>query len=145
VYDGVGKATFDKDLEVLRPRGYLVLFGGSSGAVPPFDLIKLSQKGSLFITRPTLAHYTAKREELEWRANDVLGSIASGELKLRIHKTYTLSEVEQAHRDLLRRRRRVEACFWCCRKTSFHFLIFHFIFHLFLGYSKTWVFRKRRK
>jgi len=100
VYDGVGKATFDKDLEVLRPRGYLVLFGGSSGAVPPFDLIKLSQKGSLFITRPTLAHYTAKREELEWRANDVLGSIASGELKLRIHKTYTLSEVEQAHRDL---------------------------------------------
>ena len=89
VYDGVGKATFDKDLEVLRPRGYLVLFGGSSGAVPPFDLIKLSQKGSLFITRPTLAHYTAKREELEWRANDVLGSIARGELKLRIHKAYT--------------------------------------------------------
>ena len=72
VYDGVGKATFDKDLNVLRPRGYLVLFGGSSGAVPPFDLIKLSQKGSLFITRPTLAHYTATREELEWRANDVL-------------------------------------------------------------------------
>jgi NADPH2:quinone reductase len=86
VYDGVGKATFDKDLNVLRPRGYLVLFGGSSGAVPPFDLIKLSQKGSLFITRPTLAHYTATREELEWRANDVLQSIARGELKLRIHK-----------------------------------------------------------
>jgi len=100
VYDGVGKATFDKDLEVLRPRGYLVLFGGSSGAVPPFDLIKLSQKGSLFITRPTLAHYTATREELEWRANDVLGSIARGELKLRIHKAYTLEEAEQAHRDL---------------------------------------------
>ena len=100
VYDGVGKATFDKDLEVLRPRGYLVLFGGSSGAVPPFDLIKLSQKGSLFITRPTLAHYTAKREELEWRANDVLGSIARGELELRIHKAYTLAEAEQAHRDL---------------------------------------------
>src|SRR6476646_2672685 len=100
VYDGVGKATFDKDLEVLRPRGYLVLFGGSSGAVPPFDLIKLSQKGSLFITRPTLAHYTAKREELEWRANDVLGSIASGELKLRIHKTYPLADAAQAHIDL---------------------------------------------
>jgi len=100
VYDGVGKATFDKDLEVLRPRGYLILFGGSSGAVPPFDLIKLSQKGSLFITRPTLAHYTAKREELEWRANDVLGSIARGELELRIHKAYTLEEAEQAHRDL---------------------------------------------
>ena len=100
VYDGVGKATFDKDLNVLRPRGYLVLFGGSSGAVPPFDLIKLSQKGSLFITRPTLAHYTATREELEWRANEVLQSIARGELKLRIHKVYPLAEAEQAHRDL---------------------------------------------
>src|SRR4030095_6817814 len=85
VYDGVGKATFDKDLEVLRMRGYLVLFGGSSGAVPPFDLIKLSQKGSLFITRPTLAHYTVTREELEWRAGEILGAIARGELKLRIH------------------------------------------------------------
>jgi NADPH2:quinone reductase len=100
IYDGVGKATFDKDLNVLRPRGYLVLFGGSSGAVPPFDLIKLSQKGSLFITRPTLAHYTATREELEWRANDVLQMIVRGELKLRIHKVYPLAEAEQAHRDL---------------------------------------------
>jgi NADPH:quinone reductase len=100
VYDGVGKDTFDKDLNVLRPRGYLVLFGGSSGAVPPFDLIKLSQKGSLFITRPTLAHYTATREELEWRANDVLQMIVRGELKLRIHKVYPLAEAEQAHRDL---------------------------------------------
>jgi NADPH2:quinone reductase len=100
VYDGVGKATFDKDLNVLRPRGYLVLFGGSSGAVPPFDLIKLSQKGSLFITRPTLAHYTATREELEWRANDVLGMIARGDLKLRIHKTYPLADAAEAHRDL---------------------------------------------
>ena len=100
VYDGVGKATFDKDLNVLRPRGYLVLFGGSSGAVPPFDLIKLSQKGSLFITRPTLAHYTLTREELDWRANDVLQSIARGELKLRIHKVYPLAEAAQAHRDL---------------------------------------------
>ena len=100
VYDGVGKATFDKDLEVLRPRGYLVLFGGSSGAVPPFDLIKLSQKGSLFITRPTLAHYTLTREELEWRANDVLQAIVSGDLKLRIHKVYPLADAAQAHRDL---------------------------------------------
>ena len=100
VYDGVGKATFDKDLNVLRPRGYLVLFGGSSGAVPPFDLIKLSQKGSLFITRPTLAHYTITREELEWRANDVLQSIVRGDLKLRIHKVYPLAEAAQAHRDL---------------------------------------------
>jgi NADPH2:quinone reductase len=100
VYDGVGKATFDKDLNVLRPRGYLVLFGGSSGAVPPFDLIKLSQKGSLFITRPTLAHYTITREELEWRANDVLQAIVRGELNLRIHKVYPLAEAAQAHRDL---------------------------------------------
>jgi len=100
VYDGVGKATFDKDLNVLRPRGYLVLFGGSSGAVPPFDLIQLSQKGSLFITRPTLHHYTLTREELEWRAGDVLQSIARGELKLRIHKAYPLADAAQAHRDL---------------------------------------------
>jgi NADPH2:quinone reductase len=100
VYDGVGKDTFDRDLNVLRPRGYLVLFGGSSGAVPPFDLIKLSQKGSLYITRPTLGHYTATREELEWRANDVLQMIARGHLKLRIHKTYPLAEAAQAHRDL---------------------------------------------
>jgi NADPH2:quinone reductase len=100
VYDGVGKATFDKDLNVLRPRGYLVLFGGSSGAVPPFDLIKLSQKGSLFITRPTLAHYTITRKELEWRANDVLQAIVRGELNLRIHKVYPLAEAAQAHRDL---------------------------------------------
>jgi len=100
VYDGVGKATFDKDLEVLRPRGYLVLFGGSSGAVPPFDLIKLSHKGSLFLTRPTLTNYTATREELEWRANDILGLIATGELKIRIHKQYPFADAAQAHRDL---------------------------------------------
>lgn len=100
VYDGVGKATFDKDLNVLRPRGYLVLFGGSSGAVPPFDLIKLSQKGSLYITRPTLGHYTATREELEWRAGDVLRWVKNGELKVRIHKKYPLRDAAQAHRDL---------------------------------------------
>ena len=100
VYDGVGKATFDKDLNVLRPRGYLVLFGGASGAVPPFDLIKLSQKGSLYITRPTLNHYTATRGELEWRANDVMQMIVRGELNLRIHKVYPLDEAAQAHRDL---------------------------------------------
>jgi len=100
VYDGVGKATFEKDLNVLKPRGYLVLFGGASGAVPPFDLIKLSQKGSLYITRPTLGHYTATREELEWRSNDVLKMIGDGELKLRIHHVYPLSEAARAHRDL---------------------------------------------
>lgn len=100
VYDGVGKATFDKDLNVLRARGCLVLFGGSSGAVPPFDLIKLSQKGSLYITRPTLGHYSATREELEWRAGDVLKWVMNGELNLRIHRKYPLREAGQAHRDL---------------------------------------------
>jgi len=100
VYDGVGKTTFDKDLNVLRPRGYLVLFGGSSGAVPPFDLIKLSQKGSLFLTRPSLHHYIVTREELDQRATDVLRMIVRGDLKLRIHKTYPLAEAETAHRDL---------------------------------------------
>ncbi|HEY6121926.1 MAG TPA: quinone oxidoreductase [Pyrinomonadaceae bacterium] len=100
VYDGVGKATFEKDLNVLRLRGYLVLFGGSSGAVPPFDLIQLSQKGSLFITRPTLAHYTATRDELEQRSGEVLEMITQGKLQLRIHETYPLANAEQAHRDL---------------------------------------------
>jgi len=100
IYDGVGKATFEKDLNALKPRGYLVLFGGASGPVPPFDLIKLSQKGSLYITRPTLGHYTATREELEWRAGDVLGWVKNGELKLRIHKKYPLRDAAQAHRDL---------------------------------------------
>lgn len=100
VYDGVGKSTFDQDLNVLRPRGYLVLFGGASGAVPPFDPIKLSQKGSLFLTRPSLMHYVASREELEQRATDVFNMIASGKLKLRIGHTYNLQDVQQAHNDL---------------------------------------------
>ncbi|MDT8068552.1 MAG: quinone oxidoreductase [Terriglobia bacterium] len=100
VYDGVGKTTFEKGLNVLRPRGYMVLFGGASGAVPPFDLIKLSQKGSLYVTRPTLAAYIATREELEWRASDVMGWVASGKLKISIGQTYPLAEAEKAHRDL---------------------------------------------
>src|SRR6266403_5543020 len=100
VYDGVGKTTFDQGLEVLRPRGYMVLFGGASGPVPPFDPIKLSQKGSLFLTRPSLVSYIATREELEQRANDVLGSIAAGRLKLRIEHIYKLGDAQQAHRDL---------------------------------------------
>jgi len=100
VYDGVGKATFDKDLNVLRPRGHLVLFGGASGAVPPFDLLELTKHGSLFVTRPSLQHYVVTREELEQRANDVLGSVVRGDLKLRIYKTYPLEEAQQAHRDL---------------------------------------------
>jgi len=100
VYDSVGKTTFDKSLNVLKPRGMMVLFGGSSGAVPPFDLIALSAKGSLFVTRPTLAHYTATREELELRAGAVFGMIAAGRLKLRIGHTYPLGQAQQAHRDL---------------------------------------------
>jgi NADPH2:quinone reductase len=100
VYDGVGKTTFDKDLEVLRPRGYLVLFGASSGPVPPFDLAKLAQKGSLFVTRPTIVHYIAAHEELQRRATDVLTMIATGKIKLRIEHIYPLKEVQQAHRDL---------------------------------------------
>ncbi|MCU1265327.1 MAG: Alcohol dehydrogenase, zinc-binding domain protein [Acidobacteria bacterium] len=100
VYDGVGKATFDKGLNVLRPRGYMVLFGGASGAVPPFDLLELTHKGSLFLTRPTLVHYIGTREELEQRSGDVLQMITSGELKIRIHKAYPLTEARQAHRDL---------------------------------------------
>lgn len=100
VYDGVGKDTFDKDLNVLRPRGYVVLFGGASGAVPPFDLLKLTLKGSLFVTRPSLQHYIASREELEQRSGEVLQMIVRGDLKLRIHKTYPLEGVRDAHRDL---------------------------------------------
>jgi len=104
IYDGVGKSTFDKDLNLLRPRGYLVLFGGSSGAVPPFDPIKLSQKGSLFLTRPSLMHYVLTREELEHRAGDVLGWIAAGKLKLRIAHKYPLAQAQEAHMDLEGRR-----------------------------------------
>ncbi len=100
VYDSVGKTTFEKGLNVLRPRGMMVLFGGSSGAVPPFDLIALSQKGSLYVTRPTLANYIASREELLERAGAVFGMIASGKLHLRIEHTYPLAEAQRAHRDL---------------------------------------------
>lgn len=104
VYDSVGKTTFEGSLAVLRPRGIVVLFGGSSGAVPPFDLIQLSTKGSLYVTRPTLKDYTATREELEARAGAVLDDVASGELKLRIAHVYQLSDAANAHRDLEGRR-----------------------------------------
>ncbi len=100
VYDSVGKTTFEKGLNVLRPRGMMVLFGGSSGAVPPFDLIALSQKGSLFVTRPTLGHYIASREELVERSSSVFGMMADGKLKLRIEHLYPLAEAQRAHRDL---------------------------------------------
>jgi NADPH2:quinone reductase len=99
VYDSVGKTTFEKGLNVLRPRGYMVLFGGSGGAVPPFDLIRLS-KGSLFVTRPSLGNYVATRQELEQRADAVFGMIAAGKLKLRIDHLYPLQDAPQAHRDL---------------------------------------------
>jgi NADPH2:quinone reductase len=100
VYDSVGKTSFEGSLNCLRPRGMLVLFGASSGPVPPFDLIQLSGKGSLFITRPTLWHYVATRAELEWRAGDVLGWAAKGELKLRTEFVYPLSQAAQAQTDL---------------------------------------------
>jgi NADPH2:quinone reductase len=100
VYDSVGKATFDKSLNVLRPRGMLVHYGSSSGPVPPIDPNILSQKGSLFLARTTLAHFTATRTELLARSGAVFGMIASGRLKLRIAYTYPLAEAQQAHRDL---------------------------------------------
>jgi NADPH2:quinone reductase len=100
IYDGVGKTTFDKDLNLLRPRGYLVLFGAASGPVPAVDPILLSQKGSIFLTRPTLVHHIATREDLEQRSHDLFEQIAGGKLKLRIGHVYKLSEAAQAHRDL---------------------------------------------
>jgi NADPH:quinone reductase len=100
VYDSVGKTTFEKGLNILRPRGMMVLFGGSSGAVPPFDLIDLSQKGSLYVTRPSLGSYVATRDELVARAAAVFGMIAGGKLRLRIEHVYPLQDAERAHRDL---------------------------------------------
>jgi NADPH2:quinone reductase len=100
VYDSVGKDTFEQSLNCLRPRGMLVLFGASSGPVPPFDLIQLSGKGSLFLTRPTLWHYIATRDELEWRAGEVLGWAAKGELKLRTEYIYPLADAAQAQIDI---------------------------------------------
>jgi NADPH:quinone reductase len=100
IYDGVGKDTFEKDLNVLRPLGYLVYYGASSGAVPPFELNRLAPKGSLFVTRPTLVTYIASREDLEKRSSHVMQMVGSGELKLRIEHVYPLKDAEQAHRDL---------------------------------------------
>ena len=100
VYDSVGRTTFEKSLNCLRPRGLLALFGGSSGAVPPFDLIELSKKGSLFVTRPTLKDYTATRDELLSRANDLLQAVRTGKLKVRMEHVYPLADAAQAHRDL---------------------------------------------
>ncbi len=98
VYDSVGKTTFEKSLECLRPRGYLVLFGQSSGPVPPFNLGTLAAKGSLFVTRPNILHYVSRREELLQRAQDLFNWISSGAVKLRIEKIMPLEEAPEAHR-----------------------------------------------
>src|ERR1700741_907353 len=104
VYDGVGKATFEKNLNVMRLRGMLVIYGMSSGAVPPVDPAKLSEKGSLYIARTTLAHFTATREELLTRTSALFAMIADGKLHLRVAKKYPLADAPQAHRDMEARR-----------------------------------------
>lgn len=104
VYDSVGKTTFEDSLKCLRPRGLLALYGASSGAVPPFDLIRLSTAGSLYVTRPTLKDYVQTRAELEERAHAIFSWVAGGELKVRIGHRYSLEQAEQAHRDLEGRR-----------------------------------------
>jgi NADPH:quinone reductase len=100
VYDAVGRTTFEGSLKSLRPRGMLVLYGQSSGPVPPFELRHLNDLGSLFLTRPSLAHYTADRAELEQRAGDVLGAIAAGKLDVRIGARFALADAAAAHRAL---------------------------------------------
>lgn len=104
VYDSVGKSTFDASLASLRRRGMLVLVGGSSGQVPPFDIQRLNRGGSLFLTRPTLAHYTADRDELLWRANELFAAIGSGRLTVSIGGRYSLDEAGRAYTDLEGRR-----------------------------------------
>jgi NADPH:quinone reductase len=104
VYDGVGQATFDDSLAALRPRGMLVVYGAASGQVPPFDIQRLNSGGSLFVTRPTLAHYIATVEELRWRAREVFDWIASGELDVRIGGRYPLADAARAQQDLAARR-----------------------------------------
>jgi NADPH2:quinone reductase len=104
VFDGVGKDTFDASLSALRPRGMMVLFGGSSGQVPPFNPQRLNSGGSLFLTRPTLGHYVADRTELLWRAGDLFRWIAKGELNVRIGAEYPLADAPRAHEDLAGRR-----------------------------------------
>jgi NADPH2:quinone reductase len=104
VYDSVGKATAEKGFDCLVPRGMMVVYGNSSGPMPPIDPLVLSRKGSLFLTRPTLHHYTADRASLEARAGEVLGDAASGRLKVRIDRTYPLAEAAEAHRALEGRR-----------------------------------------
>ncbi len=104
VYDSVGLTTFEKGLRCLRPRGLMALFGGSSGAVPPFDLIQLSTLGSLFVTRPTLWHHIQTRAELEERAGAVLGWVAEGKLTVRMEHRYALKDAAQAQIDIASRK-----------------------------------------
>jgi NADPH2:quinone reductase len=103
VFDGIGRDTFERSLECLEPRGYMVLYGQASGVVPPFDPRRLA-RGSLFLTRPGIADYTATREELLWRAGDVLGAVAAGTLEVHVHARYPLTEARRAHEDLESRR-----------------------------------------
>ncbi|WP_265946572.1 quinone oxidoreductase family protein [Dechloromonas sp. A34] len=100
VYDGVGKDTFMGSLDSLRPLGMLVTYGNASGPVPPFDLLLLSQKGSLFVTRPTIMHYTAKRADLEALGGELFGVVPSGQVRIEVNQTYPLADAAQAHRDL---------------------------------------------
>jgi len=100
VYDGVGQATLHKGFDCLKPRGMMVAFGNASGPAAPVDLLMLSQKGSLYVTRPTLFTYMASREDLEWRTSDMFRWIGEGRLKINIDKVYPLPETAQAHRDL---------------------------------------------
>lgn len=104
VYDSVGRTTFDKSLNCLKRRGMMVLFGQSSGPVPPLDPNILNPKGSLYLTRPNMAHYTATAEELAWRAGDVLRWVSEGSLKIRVDRVYPLREAAEAHRALQARR-----------------------------------------
>lgn len=104
VYEGVGAATFDASLAALRPRGMLALYGQSSGSVPPFEPIQLNNAGSLFVTRPSLAHYVADRAELTWRAGEVLGWATDGSLTVHIGATFGLAEAAGAYRALESRR-----------------------------------------
>ena len=104
VYDGVGQATFDDSLAALHPRGMMVLYGAASGQVPPLDPQRLNRGGSLYLTRPTLAHYIADRHELLWRSGDLFGWLAEGLLDVRIGGTYPLADAATAQQDLAARR-----------------------------------------
>jgi NADPH:quinone reductase len=104
VYDGVGGATFDASLASLRPRGVLVVYGTSSGPTPPLEIPRLNSGGSLYVTRPTVVHYTATREELRARTDELFGWVASGQLRVSIGGRYPLADAARAHQDLESRR-----------------------------------------